>query len=710
MSERSDRRLLVIMILVSSLIVALFGRLYYLQVISGPKYQQLALDNQSRDIVTPAVRGMILDSRGVPLAVNRTGLVVTVDHTALAKQPDKGKAVLTKLATLLKSDYETLWTKTRLCGEKGAPKIGCWAGSPYQPIPVSKAAASSVALQIIEHAERYPGVSARAEGFRYYPATDGVNAAHVLGYLGPVTLDDMKIQKNLSAGLHANDLIGKAGLEYQYDAELRGKNGVKRVTVDRGGSVRKTVQNTTPVPGNHLVTSIDSHLQKVVEEQLQAAIYRARGGAPGDKRGARKADAGAAIVLDVTNGQVLAMASWPTYDPNIWLDGLSFKQAADLFDEKNGVPALSRAIQGMYAPASTFKVVSLAAAAKAGYDLNAKYNCPASVKIGDRVFTNFEGEKAGVIPMRTAIALSCDTVWYQIAYDQWVKDGGLSPKSNVKDYFFNAAAAFGVGQQTGIDLPSEVSGRLANRTWKKKWYEANKDFFCNYESKAIPAQRTPLLIAIAKENCVDGMRLRAGDAVNFSIGQGDTTVTPLQMAVIYSAVANGGTMWKPQIARAILSPKGKIIKEFSPQKLGTLPVNKKTLDFMQNAFRAVVTEGTARYPFSGFPISVSAKTGTGEVFGKNLDGSPKDTTSWLVSYAPSEKPRYAVVMMVSQGGTGSLTSGPSVRKIYESLFGVVGNKVDPLKSIYPSGPPTTVPMLTSDGRVLPPMPSNAGGQ
>ena len=267
-----------------------------------------------------------------------------------------------------------------------------------------------------------------------------------------------------------------------------------------------------------------------------------------------------------------------------------------------------------------------------------------------------------------------------------------------------------VGQQTGIDLPSEVSGRLANRTWKQKWYEANKNFFCNYESKAIPAQRTPLLIAIAKENCVDGMRIRAGDAVNFSIGQGDTTVTPLQMAVIYSAVANGGTMWKPQIARAILNPKGKIIKEFSPQKLGTLPVNKRTLDFMQNAFRAVVTEGTARYPFSGFPISVSAKTGTGEVFGKNLDGSPKDTTSWLVSYAPSEKPRYAVVMMVSQGGTGSLTSGPSVRKIYESLFGVVGNKVDPLKSIYPSGPPTTVPMLTSDGRVLPPMPSNTGGQ
>ncbi len=703
MNDRSSRRLLVISILIVSLVVALFGRLYYLQIVAGPKYQQAALDNQSRDIVTPAVRGMILDDRGIPLAVNRTGLVVTVDNVALEKQSDGGKAVLTRLAKLLNSDYQTLWTKTRLCGAKGSPPVGCWNGSPYQPIPVTKAAASEVALQIIEHAEQFPGVSAKPEGFRTYPSEGGVNAAHVLGYLGPVSTADLKSSSAQAAGLHPNDLVGKAGLEYQYDNYLRGKSGVRRVVVDRTGAVTRTLQDTAPISGNHLVTSIDSKLQTVVEQQLAAAIARARAGAPGDKRGAHKADAGAAIVMDVKTGRIMAMASWPTYDPNIWLEGLSFKQASDLFSEAQGVPALSRAIQGEFAPASTFKVVSLSAAAKAGYDLKGKYNCPASLKIGNRVFTNFESEQAGLIPMRTAIALSCDTVWYQIAYDQWVKDGGLSPKNPLNDYFFNAAKSFGIGQKTGIDLPSESHGRLANRDWKQSWYLANKDFFCNYETKAIPAQRTPLLIAIAKENCVDGAKIRAGDAVNFAIGQGDTTVTPIQMIQIYAAIANGGTVMKPTIARAVLDNKGKTIAEFAPKKVGKLPLDKATLAFTQDALRAVVTEGTAKYPFTGFPISVSAKTGTGEVFGKNLDGSNKDTTSWLVSYAPSEAPRFAVLMMVSQGGTGALTGGPSVRKIYESIFGVTGSKIDPLRSLFPSGPPSIIPSLTTDGRVLPPM-------
>ncbi|MTB25493.1 MAG: penicillin-binding protein 2, partial [Actinobacteria bacterium] len=396
MNDRSSRRLLVMYILIGSLVVALFGRLYYLQIAAGPKYQQAALDNQSRDIVTPSVRGMILDDRGIPLAVNRTGLVVTVDNVALAKQADGGKAVLTRLAEVLNSDYKTLWTKTQLCGAKGAPKIGCWNGSPYQPIPVTKAAASEAALQIIEHAEQFPGIAAKPEGFRTYPADGGVNAAHILGYLGPVSTEDLQSSSARSVGLHPNDLVGKAGLEYQYDNYLRGQSGVRRVVVDRTGAVTRTLQETLPISGNHLVTSIDSKLQTVVEQQLAAAIARARAGAPGDKRGAHKADAGAAIVMDVNTGRIMAMASWPTYNPNIWLEGLSFKQASDLFSEAEGVPALSRAIQGQLAPASTFKVVSLAAASKAGYDFNAKYNCPASLKIGNRVFTNYESKGAGL--------------------------------------------------------------------------------------------------------------------------------------------------------------------------------------------------------------------------------------------------------------------------------------------------------------------------
>lgn len=699
MSERSWRRLLVVQVLIVSMMVALLGRLYYMQVAAGPRYQAAALDNQSRDVVTPAVRGMILDDQGIPLAMNRTGLVIAVDRIALKKQKDAGKDLLTRLARIVGTTYDALVIRTSLCGEKGAPTVGCWSGSPYQPIPITKSANPDMALQIIEHPEQFPGVTANPEGFRYYPGTDGVNAAHLLGYLGPVS--DAELASKRATGLHQSDLVGKAGLEYQYDAELRGRSGVRQVVVDRTGRVTRTVRSTPAISGNHLVTSIDVRVQQVVEEQLAAAIARARAGAPGDRRGPHKADAGAAIVMDVTNGRIIAMASYPTYDPNIWENGLTYKQAKDLFSEATAVPALSRPIQGEFAPASTFKVVSLAAAAAAGYDLNAVYNCPSSLKIGNRVFNNFEGERAGRIPMRTAIAVSCDTVWYQIAYDMWVRDGGLRPKSNLSDYFFKAAKAFRIGQRTGIDLPSEVSGRLADREWKTAWYAANKDFFCNYEKRAIPAQRTPMLIAIAKENCVDGMKIRAGDAVNFAIGQGDTVLTPIQMVQIYAALANGGTLWQPTLGRAILKPDGTLVRQIEPHKLGTIPMSKKTLAFTQDALRAVVTEGTARYPFSGFPVSVSAKTGTGEVFGKNPDGSAKDTTSWLATYAPSEKPRYAVVMMVSQGGTGSLTSGPSVRKIYEALFGVKGSVVDPTAALLPNGPPAGLPSLTSFGQIVP---------
>ncbi len=701
MSDRSWRRLVIVQVLIASMVIALLGRLYYMQIASGPRYQAAALDNQSRDIVTPAARGMILDDKGVPLAMNRTGLVISLDHEALQKAKDGGKELLNRLAKILGTSYEALVARTTLCGAKSAVTIGCWNGSPYQPIPLTNSANSDMALQIIEHAEKFPGVTAEPEGFRFYPAVGGANAAHVLGYIGPVSTSEMKSKSSRNIGLHQYDLIGKAGLEYQYDTDLRGESGIRQVVVDRTGAITRVVRSTPATPGNHLVTSIDARVQTVVEQQLAAAIARARAGPPGDRRGPHSADGGAAIVMDVTNGRIIAMASYPTYDPNIWENGLSYKQAKTLFSEASSVPALSRAIQGQFAPASTFKVVSLAAAAAAGYNLDATYDCPVNLKIGDRVFTNFEGERFGRISMRTAIAVSCDTIWYQIAYDMWVRDGGLRPKKNPADYFFKAAKAYRIGERTGIDLPSEVTGRLADRQWKTKWYAANSHFFCNYQKEAIPSQRTSMLIAIAKENCVDGMKVRAGDAVNFAIGQGDTTITPLQLAQIYAAVANGGTLWRPTIGRAILKPDGTLVREIKPQKLGRIPMNQKTLAFVRDALRAVVTQGTAVYPFSGFPISVSAKTGTGEVFGKNLNGSPKDTTSWLATYAPSEKPRYAVVMMISQGGTGSLTGGPSIRKIYESLFGVTGSTVNPALSLFPKGPPTGLPGLTLAGRIVP---------
>jgi len=296
--------------------------------------------------------------------------------------------------------------------------------------------------------------------------------------------------------------------------------------------------------------------------------------------------------------------------------------------------------------------------------------------------------------MTEAIAVSCDTIWYQIAFDQWLKDGGLSPHPSINDYFFNAARGFGGGKKTGIDLPGELAGRLPDRQWKQNYYDANKNFFCNYTKRAKPSDLTPYLIAIAHENCLDGNKLRAGDAVNFAIGQGDTLVTPLQLTDIYASIANGGTLWKPEVAKAVLTPTGKVLKTFEPVSNGKAPATASDISFLHTALRAVATRGTAAGVFANFPIEVAGKTGTGQVLGRNPNGSAKDDTSWFASFAPLAKPRYAVVMMVSQGGFGASVSAVGVKDIYSAIFGVTGNKVDPTKAIFPaSGPVATLPKV-----------------
>lgn len=687
MRNRTELSLLVVQIFVASLMFALIGRLFYLQIADGPRYQQAALDIQSRDIVTPALRGLIVDSEGTPMATNRAGLMVTADRSVLDKTPDKGVEVLTRVAKELGLQYSDVFIRTRLCGELAeGERNGCWNGNRYQPIPITKEATEAQVLTIIERRDLYPGINAEPVSTRFYPAIAGERASHVLGYLGPITESDLN--NDLGKRFYRNELIGKAGIELVYDAALRGTPGVRTVIVNRKESVTEESQNTPSIPGNHVVLNINAKLQAAVEKELAASVLRARSLG-------YKGDSGAAIVLDM-KGRVLAMASYPDYDLNIWENGITVKQAKDLYSEKTGVPALSRAIQGAYAPASTFKVVSLSSAASAGYNLKGTYNCPAEVQIGNRTFRNFDSKAAGRINLTTAIAISCDSIWYQIAYDEWVRDGGLKPKSQVNDYFFRTASAFGVGQKTGIDLPSEISGRLPDRNWKRSWYETNKDYYCNYEARAPQSQQTSYLIALAKENCLDGDKVRAGDMVNFSIGQGDLLLTPLQLAVIYTAIANGGSLMQPEIARAVVTPQGDVVREFDPVVKGNLPTEKNTLDFLHKALRAVVTSGTAAGAFAGLPIEVSGKTGTGQVFGKNPNGSAKDDTSWFASYAPTKNPQYTVVMMISQGGFGASASGVGVRKIYEHIFGTNGQT-----AIFPNGAPQGIPSIDTSKSALP---------
>jgi penicillin-binding protein 2 len=716
MSERSRLRLIVVQVLVLSLLVTLVGRLWYLQVAASADYRKAASENATRQIITPASRGMILDARGRPLARNQTALVVSISRTALLHQHDGGRALVAKVASVIHKPFQEVWDKTRLCGSPGAPPSPrCFNGSPYQPIPVTDQADTQMALQIMERREDFPGVTAELSSVRDYPQPLGANAAHELGYLGPVT--DAELAAH-SAGnraglrnervLQNTDLIGRTGLEREYDSDLRGTPGIKTLTVDHQGAVSGTLSQTDPKPGNNLVTTIDAQVQAVAEQQLKAAIMRARHVGDINKGFAKyRADSGAVVVMDVHTGGILAMASYPSYNPNIWTGGISDKDYQAITSKKNNYPNQSRAFQGEFAPGSTFKAISTPAAVKAGYSVNGTYPCPSAYPIGGTLKGNYESEAFGMISFRRAIEVSCDTVFYKFAYETWLHEGGLHPKKGVKDPFTQMAIAFGLGKATGLDLPSETNGRIADRAWKLAYWKATKNFYCAKAKTGYPdvakndPKRAAFLLQLSKENCVDGWAYRGGDAANFAIGQGDTLLTPLQLARVYAAVANGGTLVTPHIGKAIMTPEGKVVRLIQPKPAGRVPVSKSTLNWEQGSLRAVTEHGTGYAPFfrAGFPLAklpVASKTGTAEVYGKQ-------PTSWFATYAPATKPEYAVVMMVSQGGTGSGISGPSVAEIYKTLFGIKGNNVDLAAAVPPGGhPTTTLPKVGTDGNIVQP--------
>jgi penicillin-binding protein 2 len=661
---RPRLRLLVIQVLVFSLLITLFARLWFLQVIAADDYAQAADQNRTRKVLTPAPRGNIVDAVGRTLVANRVSLVITVDRSALAKQPEQQqKAVLTRLAKVLGQTPADLTARTMLCGEPGASKPpACWNGSPYQPIPVAKDVSEQVAIEIMERREDFPAVMAESTALRAYPAPYRLNAAHLLGYLSPITtgeLDELEATGQ-DPVTHRSDLVGRAGVERTYDAMLRGTPGVKNVQVDNLGLTTGVESETAPVPGSTLVTSLDARIQSVVERELVGAIRTARKQYDRITRRNYVADSGAAVVMDVKTGRVVAMASYPSYDPGVWVGGISQKELDALYSPRAGTPLLSRALQGQLAPGSTFKPITTAAAMGAGYGPQTRLDCSSSFVVGDRRFKNYESASYGMISFDQALALSCDTFFYRIAYDLWLKEGGNSGDLGARDPLVEMAKKFGLGRPTGIDLPGEASGRIADRKWKKEYYDAQKDYYCKLADNP-PTGTSAFLEQFAGEFCVDGYRYRAGDAVNFAIGQGDTTLTPLQLATVYSALANGGVLWQPRVGKSLVAPNGKV-NQIPAKAAGRLPVPASTLKYIDNALKKTPRTGTAAWKFTGFPLDkvpLRAKTGTAEVYGKQ-------TTSWFATYTD----RYAVVMMISQAGTGSGASGTAVRHIYEELYNI----------------------------------------
>ncbi|MEV1077677.1 penicillin-binding protein 2 [Streptomyces sp. NPDC050211] len=687
-TPRVQIRLVVIQILVLSLLGTLGGRLWYLQIREGDEYAKEASGNHVQQVVQPAVRGSILDARGVALADNETRLVVSASRTELLKMKDDGKAVLTKLAGVLGMKPKEVMDKVRLCDAK-TPQP-CWNGSPYQPIPVTDEATPRQALQIRERTEDFPGITAEPQAVRRYTSPGAANAAQVLGYLSPVTDEEITKAQDTDSPYLRSDQVGRSGLERAYDKELRGKAGVTRYEVDNLGRVIGQAEADEAQPGDNLVTSIDARVQRVAEYELNEAMKKARDVFDDNTGENYKADSGAVIVMEAKTGRLVAMASNPTYDPNAWVGGISAKDYTRLTGKSSNYPLLNRAIQGQAAPGSIFKVVSTAAAVEAGYPFDGNYDCSSSYSVGGQVFKNFESQSYGPIGLGRALEVSCDTVFYRLAHSEWQKDGGINPKKGEpKDYFYKAAHQFGLGKETGIDLPNEVTGRVPDRQWKQSYWEANKDAWCKTGKK-----NGSYVEKISYENCLEGNKMRAGDEINYSIGQGDTLVTPIQMATIYGAIANGGTLYDPTVGKAIISADGKTVSPIKPSAHGKLPVSRKTLAEMNEALAGVATRGTAAWRFGGWPqdkIPMHAKTGTAEVYGKQ-------TTSWFATYTKD----YTVVMTISQGGTGSGASGPAVRNIYDALYGVSDDgQINPKNALLPT-PQKSLPKIKTDGSITAP--------
>jgi penicillin-binding protein 2 len=677
----------VLYVVAAAMLVSLGGRLWYLQVMNTTAFTKLAAANQTRDVIVPAVRGQILDDVGNRLVTNTTALVVSVDMMNLSQQPGGAAPVLHRLAPLLGLSYQELTAKTRLC-TAGVPQP-CWAGSPYQPIPVDQNVSDQVALQVLEEPKEFPGVTAQVQPVIDYPAPDGANPAQVLGYLQPITPQEIKSRHLPVTGFSGVDLVGQAGLEAQYDSQLRGTAGTQVVSVNAAGDVTGTVSQAAPANGDDLVTSLNAQIQADTQNALNGAITRSR--AAGNA-----ANQGAAVVM-TTTGRVVAMASYPDYNPSVWTGGISQQEFNDLFGTKDGEPIINWATQGQYAPGSTFKVTSTAAAVAAGYPLDGLYDCPASVSIGSQTFGNDGEPNLGDMTFAEALIQSCDTVYYNLGYDMYLADdvkANEQPSANAPvQKMQKMELDWGFGQDTGIDLPAESTGTIPTRQWLYYLWKDNansgQDWCKNGREYGSYVQQ------IEWQDCQSGWQWEPGQAAIAAIGQGYVTATPIQLADAYVALANGGTLYSPRVGEALISPvTGQVVQKINPPVIRHLPVSGDTLSYIRTALAGVVTQGTAAGAFSGFPLSkvcVAGKTGTAQLFGKNA-------TSVFASFAPCQNPQYVVIVMVPDSGYGADVAAPAVRQIWDGIYGLEGHK-----AAVPGGQvPSAAPRITSAGAIKAP--------
>jgi penicillin-binding protein 2 len=644
------------------------------------------------DIVVPAARGLIVDARGRALVANTTEHVVTVQADELRTRPDKGRAVLDALAKLLGRSESALARQITPCSPKvSAP---CWTGEPYAPVPVATKASTEVVLAIDERREDFPGVQVQTVTEPVYP--NGDLAAQLLGYTSQVSAADTKANSKLSD----SDTIGVSGLEQEYDSVLRGVDGKQVVTLDPQGYTVGDAGGAATQPaqqGDTLVTSLDLNVQKLAEQSLAQQIHDSR-------KAGQPATGGAVVVMEPQTGRIIAAASYPTYDPALFTGGISEADYKKITSPAAGTPLLSRAINGAYAPGSTFKLIT-SSSMVTHHEINTHtlYPCPGSLTIDGRVKTNYDSEVLGQINLENALGYSCDTFFYAPAAREYYADQKrLADNEKAHEYLQQMAAQFGVGRAPDIDLPTgeQATGSYADRETRLANWKANRTLYCaearsGYKNVKNAGDRAYLTL-LASQNCTDGWRYRAGDNADMSIGQGETTVSPLQLALAYSALVNGGRIWEPTLGWGVVDAQGKVVKTIKPKVHNTVPVKQSLFDYITKSLsfsRGWAVSGAFAYMKSAYRDELGGKTGTAEVYGKQ-------DTSWLATWGPTYKQggntraKFVVVGMVEQAGTGARAAGPMLKRIWDGLLAPKGKGVLPNNS-----PQTALPKIAPQVQV-----------
>ena len=639
--SRPNLRLRVVGIGVLVLFGVLVLRLWTLQVIDAKSLAAVVTRNQVRVVSVAAPRGEIVDRNANVLVTNVPEQEILLSRAATTQQP----SIVGKVAALV---GETPAQVTRAVNNNRY--------SPYEPVPVATGVSASTVQFLQTNQAQYPGVSVETLTQRTYPQ-GGTTATHVLGYMGDISAAYLKA--NPDAGYTQGSQVGQSGVEQEYEAFLRGVNGRQALSVDAAGNVVGTLSRTAPQLGDTVVLNVDAGLQHVVENALANQIYQDRR-TPDPVDGGRIPPAinGAAIVMNPQNGQVLALASYPTFDLNEWVGGISTANFAAL--QSTGAEN-DYAIAGQYTPGSTFKLITATAALQAGViSANQYYNDTLTFKVpnctgGTCTFHDDPGDGGGEVNLPLALTVSSDAYFYNLGALFWE---GRATYGN--DAIQNVAALYGVGEVTGIDLPDEGHGRVDSQTERLKLHAAAPAAFPN-------------------------TAWYTGDNVEMAFGQGATVLTPIEMAVAYATFANGGTRYAPEVAAAVVSPTtGKVVKSFAPLVTGHVNLPPAISEPMLQGFEGVIAnpKGTAAGDFIGFPASwnLAGKTGTAS----NQPG--QEPNSWFVAFGPNPNPQYVVVAVIDQGGYGSQAAAPLVRTIFDYL---VTNPVGAVTIPTPAHPPRT---------------------